>query len=165
MPKRSTLDPSRKILSPEHAARLIRKLQKDGKKVVFTNGCFDLLHSGHVMYLADARKQGDALVLALNSDASVKRLKGSKRPLVSLKDRAKVVASLECVDIVTWFTADTPERLIKKIRPDVLVKGGDWPVEKIVGSDFVRSYGGVVKSLRYKDGTSTTRLIKKAKNL
>ena len=108
MPKKNDLDSTRKILSPEHVARWVRKRQQDGKNVIFTNGCFDLLHSGHVTYLSEARKQGDALLIALNSDASVKRLKGPKRPLVPLKDRARVVASLECVDVVTWFTADTP---------------------------------------------------------
>lgn len=156
---------SRKVLSPEHAARWVHNFQKKGVKVVFTNGCFDLLHSGHVSYLGEARKMGDALLIALNGDASIRRLKGPNRPLVTLRDRAKVMASLEFVDVVTWFTASTPERLIKKLRPKVLVKGGDWAVDDIVGAEFVKSYGGIVKSLCYKKGTSTTELINKAKAL
>lgn len=132
-----------------------------------TNGCFDLLHSGHVAYLDEARSLGDALLVALNSDASVRRLKGAQRPLVPLKDRSEVIASLECVDVVTWFTSDTPERLIKKILPKVLVKGGDWSEDKIVGGDIVKENGGTVKSLPYREGktTSTTKIINKAKNL
>lgn len=153
---------SNKILSPEHAARWVRNFQKDGDKIVFTNGCFDILHSGHVRYIEEARKLGDGLIIALNADASVRRLKGSQRPIVPLKDRARVVASLECVDVVTWFTADTPERLIRKIMPMVLVKGGDWDVDTIVGAEFVRSYGGEVRSLSYVGGKSTTNIIEKA---
>lgn len=158
---------SRKILSPEHAARWARKFQKSGKTVVFTNGCFDLLHSGHVAYLDEARSLGDALIVALNSDASVRKLKGPQRPLLPLKERSQVIASLECVDAVTWFTSDTPEKIIKKIAPKILVKGGDWTEDKIVGADFVKSYGGKVKSLSYREGktTSTTKIINKAKNM
>jgi rfaE bifunctional protein nucleotidyltransferase chain/domain len=162
-PSNSTPLSAKKILSPEHAARWVRSFQKGGKKVVFTNGCFDLIHSGHVTYLEQARQVGDALIIALNTDASVKRLKGPDRPIVTLKDRAKVIASLACVDVVTWFTADTPEKLIKKLLPKILVKGGDWPVEKIVGADIVLSHGGEVKSLDYIDGHSTTDLIRKAR--
>jgi len=154
---------AKKILSPEHAARWVRSFQKSGKKVVFTNGCFDLIHSGHVSYLEQARNLGDALIIALNTDASVKRLKGQDRPIVSLKDRAKVIASLACVDVVTWFTADTPEKLIKKLLPKVLVKGGDWPIEKILGADIVIAHGGEVKSLGYIEGRSTTKLIHRAR--
>lgn len=163
-PKPST---HRKILSPEHAARWVRNMQKQGLNVVMTNGCFDLIHSGHVAYLDEAKNLGDHLIVALNSDASVRRLKGPTRPLVPLKDRSEVVASLECVDVVTWFTSDTPEKLIRKIAPKVLVKGGDWTEDKIVGADFVKSYGGTVKSLSYRRGetTSTTKIINKAKNL
>lgn len=154
---------SKKILSPEHAARWARAFQKSGRKIVFTNGCFDLLHSGHVSYLEEARSLGDALVIALNTDASVRRLKGPDRPLVALRDRARVIASLACVDVVTWFTADTPEKVIKKIMPKILVKGGDWPIEKIIGSDIVLGAGGEVRSLEYLDGHSTTKLIHKAR--
>ena len=154
---------SKKILSPEHAARWVRAFQKNGKKVVFTNGCFDLLHSGHVSYLEKARQMGDGLVIALNTDASVRRLKGPDRPLVGLKDRARVIASLACVDVVTWFTADTPEKIIKKLLPKILVKGGDWPIDKIIGADIVIAHGGEVKSLEYIEGHSTTKLIDKAR--
>lgn len=154
---------AKKILSPEHAARWVKTFQKGGKRVVFTNGCFDLIHSGHVTYLEQARALGDALVIALNTDASVKRLKGPDRPLVPLKDRAKVVASLGCVDAVTWFTADTPEKLIKKLLPKILVKGGDWSVDKIIGADIVIAHGGEVKSLGYIEGRSTTKIINKAR--
>jgi D-beta-D-heptose 7-phosphate kinase/D-beta-D-heptose 1-phosphate adenosyltransferase len=131
--------------------------------VVFTNGCFDLLHQGHVSYLAQARKLGDYLVVALNSDSSVRKLKGPGRPLNSLRDRMEVMASLECVDYVTWFSQDTPLALIKKIRPDILVKGGDWKANQIVGANDVLSWGGRVYSLPYVRGKSTTRLIAKAK--
>lgn len=156
---------SSKILSPEHAARWVRSFQKDGDKIVFTNGCFDILHSGHVKYIEQARKLGDGLIVALNADASVKRLKGHQRPIVPLKDRAKVVASLECVDVVTWFTADTPERLIKKLMPMILVKGGDWAEDSIVGADFVRTYGGEVRSLSFVSGKSTTNIIQKVQSV
>ena len=155
---------AKKILSPEHAARWVRSFQKNGKKVVFTNGCFDLIHSGHVTYLEQARQLGDALVIGLNTDASVRRIKGPDRPIVTLKDRAKVVASLACVDIVTWFTADTPEKVIKKLLPKVLVKGGDWSVDKIIGAEIVIAHGGEVKSLGYIEGKSTTNLINKARS-
>lgn len=152
-----------KILSPDAAGRWARSLQKKRKKVVFTNGCFDLIHAGHVTYLEQARGEGDALVVALNGDASVRRLKGKGRPLNSLKDRARVMAALACVDAVTWFHADTPLATIRKVLPDVLVKGGDWPVEKIVGADVVLKRGGHVKSLQFVEGRSTTGIIQKAR--
>lgn len=152
----------KKIKKPQAAAKWVRSIQKKGKKVVFTNGCFDLLHSGHITYLEEARKQGDALILALNSDASVKRLKGPGRPLVALKDRARVISALACVDCVTWFGENTPEKLIDLIIPRILVKGGDWPVEKILGAKTVLAHGGEVKSLNFVEGKSTTKLIQKA---
>lgn len=137
--------------------------QRKGKKVVFTNGCFDLLHVGHVRYLQEARAQGDLLVVGVNSDASVKRLKGEDRPLQGEADRAEILAALNGVDLVALFSEDTPEELIRKVRPDVLVKGGDWPVEKIAGSSFVLSYGGEVRSLQFLHGRSTTLLVEKMK--
>lgn len=152
-----------KVKSPASAARWIRGLQKKGKKVVFTNGCFDLIHSGHVTYLEQARSQGDALVVALNGDESVRRLKGKDRPLNALEDRARVMASLACVDCVTWFHEDTPGELIDELLPKVLVKGGDWPVEKIVGAQTVLDHGGKVKSLTFVEGRSTTKIIEKAR--
>ena len=135
------------------------------KKVVFTNGCFDILHKGHVTYLQKAKKLGDILVVGINSDASVRRLKGSNRPVNNEKDRAFVLASLSCVDRVILFTEDTPEKLIRKIRPDVLVKGGDWKKENVVGAPFVESYGGKVWLIPFVKGFSTTGLLAKIQKL
>jgi len=133
-----------------------------GERVVFTNGVFELLHRGHVEYLAEARGLGDRLVVGINSDASARGLgKGAGRPLVSAADRAAVVAALACVDLVVIFDEPTPERLIREVRPAVLAKGGDWAPEAIVGGAFVASYGGAVVSLRLREGLSTTRLIER----
>ncbi|WP_413290082.1 D-glycero-beta-D-manno-heptose 1-phosphate adenylyltransferase [Bdellovibrio sp. HCB337] len=136
--------------------------KSQNKKIVFTNGCFDLLHVGHVRYLQEARKLGDILVIGVNSDASVKRLKGPTRPVQIEADRAEILAALGCVDFTVIFTEDTPEKLIKAVKPDILVKGGDWKIEQIVGSDFVIANGGKVMSLQFVDGKSTTKLIEKA---
>lgn len=130
-------------------------------RMVFTNGCFDILHVGHTRYLRDARNLGDLLVVGLNTDASVKRLKGPERPIQSEKDRAEIMAALACVDYVILFEEDTPAALIEKVAPDILVKGGDWPVEKIEGSKFVLARGGEVKSLPFHPGHSTTSLIER----
>ena len=132
-----------------------------GKKIVFTNGCFDILHRGHVAYLNEAKKLGDFLVVGLNADESVKRLKGPSRPINSEMDRLFVIANLKSVDGVEIFTEDTPLELIKEIRPMVLVKGGDWKVDQIVGGREVLSWGGEVLSLTFVDGYSTTNVIKK----
>ena len=140
----------------------IKALQQQNKKVVFTNGCFDLLHVGHVRYLAEAKKLGDFLIVGINSDESVKRLKGPTRPIQNQQDRAEILKALEAVDETVIFTEDTPENLIKSIRPDILVKGGDWSVDQIVGGPFVQSYGGQVCSLTFIDGKSTTKIIEKA---
>lgn len=165
--KKNTTNPHRsiksKIKSPSALARLLQPGAGRRKKVVFTNGCFDILHKGHVSYLERARNQGDLLVVALNSDASVKRLKGKDRPLNSLADRLEVMAALECVDYVTWFESDTPLELIRKLKPLCLVKGGDWRPEQIIGGADVISWGGRVKSLPYVEGRSTTLLIQKAR--
>lgn len=134
---------------------------RPGRKVVFTNGCFDLLHVGHIRYLQEARRLGDFLVVGVNSDASVKRLKGASRPLQNENDRAEILAALGCVDFTVLFTEDTPARLIEKVRPDILVKGGDWKIEDIVGGEFVQSYGGQVMSLQFTEGRSTTKIIEK----
>jgi D-beta-D-heptose 7-phosphate kinase/D-beta-D-heptose 1-phosphate adenosyltransferase len=134
-------------------------------KVVFTNGCFDILHVGHTRYLRDARAEGDILVVGLNSDASVKRLKGDERPVNNEDDRAEILAALGFVDYVIKFTDDTPASLIEAVAPDVLVKGGDWPVEKIVGHKFVLARGGEVKSLPFHPGKSTTSILEKIKTL
>lgn len=132
-----------------------------GKKIVFTNGCFDILHRGHVTYLTEAKKLGDLLVVGLNSDASVKRLKGPERPINNETDRQYVLSQLKAVDFVEIFTEDTPLSLIMKIKPKVLVKGGDWKIDQIVGGKEVISEGGEVFSLNFVDGYSTTSLIHK----
>ena len=129
------------------------------KKIVFTNGCFDILHSGHVSYLNEAKQQGDVLVVGLNSDKSVKRLKGEARPINSERDRKYLLENLKCVDLVIIFEQDTPYELISTLKPAVLVKGGDWAVDQIVGHDIVLANGGVVKSLSFKDGYSTTNIL------
>jgi D-glycero-beta-D-manno-heptose 1-phosphate adenylyltransferase len=148
-----------KIHDPKALAGWIGRLERP---LVFTNGVFDLLHRGHVTYLARARALGAALLVALNSDRSVKSLnKGADRPLNPLADRLAVVAALECVDAVTWFDDDTPEALIVACRPQVLVKGGDWPVERIVGAGGVLARGGKVVSIPFEHQRSTTDLVKR----
>lgn len=130
------------------------------RPVVFTNGCFDILHRGHATYLAQARALGASLVVAVNTDASVKRLgKGGDRPLNGLEDRMAVLAALECVSLVTWFDEDTPIERIREVRPDVLVKGGDWPVDSIVGAREVLGWGGTVHSIPFVHERSTTALV------
>ncbi|MEA9354711.1 D-glycero-beta-D-manno-heptose 1-phosphate adenylyltransferase [Bacteriovorax sp. PP10] len=131
-----------------------------GKKIVFTNGCFDILHLGHVEYLNEARAQGDVLIVAINSDASVRELKGPDRPINNEIDRGNMLLNLKAVDCVQIFTEQTPLEIIKLIKPNVLVKGGDWRPDQIVGSDFVTANGGEVKSLMFKTGYSTSNLIK-----
>ncbi len=134
------------------------------KNIVFTNGCFDILHRGHVSYLNEAKSLGDILVLGLNSDASVKRLKGESRPINNEQDRKFVLENLKAIDYVFIFEEDTPYNLIGDIQPDTLVKGGDWKPEEIVGSDIVLKKGGEVKSLHFIDGLSTTNTIEKIQN-
>ena len=136
-----------------------------GKKIVFTNGCFDILHHGHLDLLARAADLGNVLIVGLNTDASVQRLKGPDRPVTNEQDRAFQVASLLCADAVSLFDEDTPEALIKLIKPDVLVKGGDYTIDKIVGADFVQSYGGRVEIIPFVTGYSTTSLIERIKGL
>jgi rfaE bifunctional protein nucleotidyltransferase chain/domain len=132
-----------------------------GKRIVFTNGCFDILHRGHVTYLAEAKKLGDLLVLGVNSDASVKRLKGPERPINNEEDRRYVLSQLKSVDFAEIFTEDTPLNLILKVKPQVLVKGGDWKIDQIVGGKEVVANGGEVFSLQFVDGYSTTSVIHK----
>lgn len=147
----------KKFLDSLSAARI-------NKKVVFTNGCFDLLHVGHVRYLQEARRLGDLLVIGVNTDKSVQKLKGPKRPLQLEADRLEILAALGCVDFTVLFDEETPEQLIQEVKPDVLVKGGDWPVNKIAGAQFVQSYGGVVQTLQFVDGRSTTKIVEKINN-
>ena len=147
----------RKVRPPESLPQWLGTLPRP---LVFTNGVFDILHRGHVTYLAQARELGAALLLALNTDASVRRLgKGDERPLNALQDRAAVVAALGMVDAVTWFDEDTPEHLIATCRPEVLVKGGDWPVERIAGAAGVLARGGRVVSIPFEHQRSTTALV------
>jgi len=147
------------FLEPTKLAPVLRNLQNQGKKVVFTNGVFDLLHLGHVTYLQEARKQGDILVVGLNSDSSVRRIKGPLKPLIHLKERAEMLLALSCVDYVSFFDEDDPYNIVKTLRPDVLVKGGDWVLDKIIGSNLVRSWGGKVMNIPVVEGRSTTNLI------
>jgi D-beta-D-heptose 7-phosphate kinase/D-beta-D-heptose 1-phosphate adenosyltransferase len=149
------------IYSEAQVIEECKKAQTQGKKIVMTNGCFDVLHAGHVVYLNRAKQLGDYLIVAVNSDESVRKLKGSKRPIHSLEARMQVLASLSSVDFVLPFTEDTPERLLALIRPDVLAKGGDYDIEGVVGADFVKSYGGEVVVLPSHFDYSTTRILEK----
>lgn len=151
----------RKILGREELIRERARMRREGKRLVFTNGCFDLLHPGHVRYLNQARELGDALVVALNSDQSVRAIKGEGRPILTERERAEVMAALEAVDYVTIFDEETPRELIASLLPDVLVKGGDWTTEQIVGREEVEAAGGKVLSLPYVEGLSTTDIIKR----
>ncbi|RLC51962.1 MAG: D-glycero-beta-D-manno-heptose 1-phosphate adenylyltransferase [Candidatus Cloacimonadota bacterium] len=143
---------------------LVNKLKNQNRRIVFTNGCFDIIHAGHVQYLQEAKALGDILIIGLNSDASVKRLKGAERPVNNQNDRAIVLSALKSVDYIVVFDEDTPYDLIKQIKPDILVKGGDWPENKIVGHDIVKANGGIVKSLSFRPGNSSTSIIEKMKN-
>jgi len=146
--------------SLEEIKAIRNKLMLEGKSVVFTNGCFDILHAGHVDYLAKAKECGDILILGLNSDASVRRIKGEKRPIVPEQERAFVLSNLKSVDYVTLFDEDTPFELISALIPDVLVKGADWAIENIVGRDVVEENGGEVKTIKFVNQASTTNIIK-----
>jgi D-beta-D-heptose 7-phosphate kinase/D-beta-D-heptose 1-phosphate adenosyltransferase len=152
-----------KLKTLPQALAFLKRERKKGKKIVFTNGCFDILHVGHVRYLSQARALGDLLVVGLNKDSSVKKIKGPKRPVTREKDRAEVLGALAAVDCMVLFGDPTPLRLIKAIRPDVLVKGGDWKKENIVGAGVVEALGGQVRSLPFVKGFSTTGLIGKIK--
>ncbi|MDP3791951.1 MAG: D-glycero-beta-D-manno-heptose 1-phosphate adenylyltransferase [Candidatus Omnitrophota bacterium] len=156
---------SAKTLDSKKLANLLKRLRSKGRRVVFTNGCFDILHVGHVDYLSKAKSLGDILVVGLNSDSSVKKIKGKGRPINNARDRAKVLSALSCVDYISVFGESTPERLIRQLKPDTLVKGGDWKIEDIVGGEFVKSHGGKVKRIPFVRGYSTTSLIKKIENI
>jgi len=153
------------MFAKEDFTEIRKNLKAEKRSVVFTNGCFDIIHRGHVEYLNEAKSLGDFLVVGLNSDSSVKKLKGSGRPVVGEIDRAFVLSSLKPVDCVIIFGEETPYELIKFVRPDFLVKGGDWKKEDIVGSDIVEGYGGKVISLKFIDSYSSTGLINKIKTL
>ena len=139
-------------------------MKRDFGKIVFTNGCFDVLHKGHIDYLKKAKKLGDILVVGINTDNSIKRIKGKLRPINSLDSRLMILESLRMIDFVIPFDEDNPINLIQSLRPDILVKGSDYEIEEIVGHDFVKSYGGKVKTIDILEGYSTTKLINKIKN-
>lgn len=148
-----------KVLSADEAVRKAAEIRRQGKRLVFTNGCFDLLHPGHTRYLAEARKHGDALMVGVNSDRSVRAIKGAQRPVTPEAERAEILAALESVDYVTVFDDLTPQALIARLLPDVLVKGADWGANEIVGREEVEAAGGQVISIPVADGFSTSALI------
>ena len=153
------------LITRADTARLTARLRRAGKKIVFTNGVFDILHRGHVEYLSKAKSFGHVLIVGLNSDASVRRIKGRRRPLQNQKDRAIILLALEAVDYVVLFREDTPDKLIRQVRPDVLVKGADYKISKIVGANFVRSYGGIVRRVKLTKGSSTSTIIRKLQTI
>lgn len=161
--RRRVLDPKRKILPKTRLRTTLRRARGKGR-LVFTNGVFDLLHPGHVRLLATARSLGDLLVVGINTDASVRKLKGTERPFIGQKDRAFMLAALESVDYVVMFAENTPARLIAMVQPDVLVKGGDWATGEIVGRDIVEARGGRVVRVPLAKGHSTTRLAKQIRS-
>ena len=148
------------IKSREELISLRKKLKEENKKVVFTNGVFDILHSGHVDYLTKAKSLGDVLIVGVNSDSSVHKIKGEKRPIISEKERAFIVSSLKPVDYVTLFDEDTPQILIEDVIPDILVKGADWALDKIVGRDIVERNGGTVQTIEFINNQSSSQIIK-----
>jgi rfaE bifunctional protein nucleotidyltransferase chain/domain len=150
-----------KVVTLDEMCRLSQEYKTVGKTVVFTNGCFDILHAGHVAYLEKAKSLGDVLVLGLNSDLSVRQIKGDLRPVICQTQRARVVAALGCVDHVVLFDAPDPEDLIRGIAPQVLVKGADWPEDKIIGAQFVKDGGGRVARVAFEENISTSRIIER----
>lgn len=156
-----TYKTSDKIHSIESLKPILQELRKIKKKIVFTNGCFDIIHTGHTRYLSEAKSAGDYLVVAVNSDSSVASLKGNKRPIIPLEERMEVLAGLYFVDFVISFNESDPYNVIKTLRPDVLIKGGDWPIDKIIGKDVVEKNGGCVFTIPEILGQSTTGIIKR----
>ena len=149
------------IVDREFGKKLVEELKKQNKTVVFTNGCFDILHVGHLRYLNEAKRQGDVLIVGVNSDASVKRIKGESRPINSEKDRAEMLCGLKAVDYTVIFEEDTPEELIATLKPSIHVKGGDYKKEDLPETKIVESYGGEVRILSFVEGKSTTNIVKK----
>ena len=156
---------STKLLDEKQLDVVVSRLKKEGTKIVFTNGCFDIIHVGHIRCLKEARELGDVLIVGLNSDTSTRMIKGEHRPVIPEHERAEILAAIEYVDYVTLFSDKTPYELIKRILPDVLVKGGDWPVDEIVGKDIVEKNGGKVVSVPFHTGSSSTSIIKTIKKL
>lgn len=154
-----------KVIDPAYIGVVCEELRRQGSVLVFTNGVFDLLHPGHVLYLEEARALGTHLIVALNTDDSVQRIKGRMRPIMPLESRAEILAALDCVSFVTWFEQDTPAEIIRTVQPDVLVKGGDWTPDRIVGKDFVESRGGRVLNIPFQKGYSTSAIIEKILHL
>ncbi|HEX7416351.1 MAG TPA: D-glycero-beta-D-manno-heptose 1-phosphate adenylyltransferase [Smithellaceae bacterium] len=154
-----------KILERNVLKNKLEELRREGKKIAFTNGCFDILHVGHIRYLREAKKTADVLVLALNSDSSVRAIKGEKRPLMSEEERAEILAALEFIDFVTIFQELTPLELINYLKPDILIKGGDWPEEKVIGREEIKKWGGRVAIIPEVEGKSTTNIVEKIKKL
>jgi len=152
---------SGKVRRLDELRTIVKQAQAEGKKIVFTNGCFDLIHSGHLHLLRQARTLGDMLVVAVNADQSVRALKGPQRPVLSEVGRAELIAALEMVDYVIVFDELDPCTILKELKPDVLVKGGDWPVDKVVGRDLVEQDGGTVVVIPYLEGHSTTKIIER----
>jgi len=150
-----------KIRELPDAKKNVERLRSKNKKIVFTNGCFDILHIGHARYLYAAREMGDFLIVAMNSDSSVKAIKGPDRPIMNQSERSEMLASLECVDMVVIFDEDNPMEVIRYLMPDILVKGGDWKEEDIIGADVVRAAGGQIRSIPYINGYSTSGIIKR----
>ena len=148
-----------KLKARKELVKIIKNLRAKGKRIVFTNGCFDLLHIGHVRYLEEAKKRGDILVVGVNSDASVRKLKGPKRPILPEEERAEILSGLGCVDYVTFFQEIDPMKLITSLHPDILVKGGDWAKEQIVGGEVVERSGGEVVIIPFVKKASTSNLI------
>lgn len=155
---------TRKIVTLDEAKQIVAEWKTASEKIVFTNGCFDIIHKGHVSYLAKARDLGTKLILGLNTDESVKRLKGANRPVKELESRALTVASFEYIDLVIPFSEDTPQKVISTLLPDVLVKGGDYKIDDIVGAKEVTANGGTVQTIDFVDGFSTTNYFKKLKD-
>ncbi len=153
------------VLTLEEIILRFAREKRNGRKIVFTNGCFDLLHPGHIRSLETARALGDALIVGLNSDESVRNLKGPHRPVIPELERAEILASLECVDAVTIFREPTPQKLIATLLPDILVKGGDWPGDQIVGREEVEAAGGRVARVDIVPGYSTTEILKRIRSL
>ena len=155
----------KKLFSLKKLLEILRTEKKKGKKIVFTNGCFDIIHIGHIRYLKKAKALGDLLVLGLNTDSSVKILKGKHRPIMNEKERAEILGSFEMIDYIVLFNEETPIKLISKIKPDILVKGADYKGKEVVGTDVVKKSGGKIKLIKFEKGKSTSALIKKIKKL
>ena len=155
----------RGVMTAQQLQIAVQDAKAHNEKIVFTNGCFDIIHAGHVGYLAEAKQLGDRLIVAINDDASVRRLKGAGRPINPVERRMAVLAGLEAVDWVVSFSEDTPENLLKSLQPEVLVKGGDYTLEQVVGGEYVQSYGGEVKALDFLDDCSTSAIMEKMKEV